>query len=82
MSTENVKPAAAYKYIIPCSLNTQCRSLLRSEWEKAWSGSGHPVPLLFICQDGADIQPLDPSDANAIVEWVKDAIDKREEKKT
>lgn len=74
MNSESMKPAAAYKYITHSLISVAERERLREGWLAMWYGRMSPVPLLFICQGGTDIQPLDPSDADTIAEWVKDRM--------
>lgn len=67
--------ALCFKYLTHTFISIEERDRLREEWAAMWNGRADPIPLLFICQRGADIQPVNPSDAKTIAEWVRERFE-------
>lgn len=55
--------AKAYKIVMSGRLPMEARKAISDSWRSEWERVGLVPPPVFLCSNGMDILPLDPSDA-------------------
>ncbi len=54
--------AKAYKIVVSGRLPMEARKAIKDGWIAEWNRIGVTPPPVFLCENGTDIVPLDPSD--------------------